>query len=245
MPCILQDFFLTVVLFRDAVNESRDKGRIEALKLEDDAEQVLVVVCIFVSLCGQLGFTSLSYQSGLFSASISVLLVLKFPDRFVAVCWLLSLASCVCAALAAILVHQLARAYLHPLLRQDSLFKTSWIQNDVDRLQSVAGGMPRLIYLSRIFFYLGLINFMLKINIFANIILIFICGLFCMYVSVSIPNLPWPYRNRLPNEMLHLIRRRPRLDSISPRRAASLLSSEIDPDMEPTAIWSRDVPPIF
>jgi hypothetical protein len=239
LPCLLQHHFLTVLLFRDAVNESRDKGRIEALKLEDDAEGALVFVCIFKSLCGQLCFTSFSYQSGLFSGAIAVLLVLKFQDRFVAVCWLMSLASSLCAALAATLVHQLARAYLHPLLRQDSLLKTSLIQNDVDCLQRVAGGMPRLIYLSLIFFFLGLINAMLKINILATIVLFSISGLYYMYVSASIPNLRWPYRNRLPNTMSRLIRS-PRLDRISPGTAA--WPTEIDPDMELTAVGSRDVP---
>jgi len=242
LPCLLQDPFLTALLFRDVVYESRDKGRIKAFKLEDDAEGTLVFVCIFISLCGQLGFTSFSYQSGLFSGVIAVLLVLKFQDPFVAVCWLMSLASSLCAALSATLVHQLARAYLHPLPRQDSLLKTSWIQNDVDCLQRVAGGMPRLIYLSLIFFFLGLINAMLKINILATIVLIFICGLYYIYVGASIPNLRWPYRNRLPNTMSRLIRS-PHLDSISPGRAA--WPTEIVPDMEPTDVRSRDVPLII
>jgi hypothetical protein len=139
-------------------------------------------------------------------------------DRLVAVFWLMSLVFSLCAALAATLVQQWARAHLRPFQRQASLLKTLWIQivlsEGVGRLQVVAGVVPRLIHLSLIFFFLGLIHAIMVINPFVALVtiaLIFICSFYYIYgVTASITNPRWPYQNWLSNGMSRLIRN-PRL----------------------------------
>jgi hypothetical protein len=130
----------------------------------------------------------------------------------------MSLVFSLCAALAATLVQQWARAHLRPFQRQDSLLKTLWIQivlsEGVGRLQVVAGIVPRLIHLSLILFFLGLIHAIMIINPFVALVTIapvFISGFYYIYgVIASITNPRWPYQNWLSNGMLRLIRN-PRL----------------------------------
>ena len=88
------------------------------------------------------------------------------------------------------------------------------LSEGVDRLQAVAGVVPRLIHLSLILFFLGLIDAILIINPFVALITIApisISGFYYVYgVIASITNPRWPHQNRLSNGRLRLIRN-PRL----------------------------------
>jgi hypothetical protein len=116
------------------------------------------------------------------------------------------------AALVATLVQQWARAYLRPFQRHDSLLKTLWIHillsEGVDRLQMVAGGVPWLIHLSLILFFLGLGDAIMNINTFvgvATVVPISLCGLFYICgVIAPITNPQSPYRHPLSNVMSYL-----------------------------------------
>jgi Family of unknown function (DUF6535) len=125
----------------------------------------------------------------------------------------MSLVFSLCAALAATLVQQWARAYLRPFQRQNSLLKSLWIQivlsEGVDRLQVVAGAVPGFIHLSLILFFLGLGNAILIISTIvgvATVVPISLCGFYyiCSVVA-SITNPQWPYPNPLSNEIWRLI----------------------------------------
>jgi len=150
-------------------------------------------------------------------------------DFIVTVFWLMSLVFSLCAALAATLVQQWARAHLRPFRRQDSLLKTLWIQiilsEDVGRLQVIAQIVPRLIHLSLVLFFLGLIYAIMIIDPFVALVTIApisICGFYYIYsVIASIMKPRWPYQNRLSNEISRLIRslRLALYNGISRRRA--------------------------